>query len=190
MNSPDHKCWETPATVSNDAAKRLIRFLNQWATHSRLAPGHVTKAFTQIFPALESLRKISFVDLSANHREGAAKVFETVAGSGQNYESTGASKILHTWAPETFVMWDGAIAAGYGIHKRNGHDYAQRFLPRVQEEAREAIETYISDAGSSRDAAISAITAAAGHGTLAKLLDEYNYVKFTLSADELWRGKN
>ncbi len=192
MNSDERKQWQSPDTVTNDTCERLIRFLNQWATRSPLKPAQVRTAFVQIFPALESLRRMSLVDLPQKVRPMIAAMFETVAGAGLRYESTATSKMLHTWAPDTFIMWDAAIAAGYGISgnvaepRRNGRGYADRFLPRVQEAGLEAIETYVSEKGSSKKEAIKGIVAAAGRGPLAKLIDEYNYVKYTLSLDELW----
>ena len=116
-------------------------------------------------------------------------IFDKVAKShnGKRNEATGASKILHLIYPELFVMWDGAIRGGYGSGgKYEGVQYVD-FLRRMQMLANYAIEQVKRECDVSRDVAIERLQCD-GH-TLAKTLDEYNYVKFTLNEDSVWQAE-
>lgn len=81
---------------------------------------------------------------------------------------TGASKLMHLTAPEVFVMWDAYIRKAYGFKRGKSEDYFN-FLKKMQKLFK-TIEK-IKDK------------------TLTKLIDEYNYVKFTLPALEKNRNK-
>jgi len=118
--------------------------------------------------------------------EAVGLVFEKIAACGSRYESTGTSKILHVLCPPLFVMWDSAICGGYAVDGRSS-DYAKRFLPQMQHEAREAVGSYIADGRAGPAAAVRELEKLCGGRTFTKLIDEYNYCKFTLRVDELWR---
>ena len=81
---------------------------------------------------------------------------------------TGSSKLMHLTIPDVFVMWDGYIRTAGGFKKGNSEDYFN-FLKKMQQEFRD-------------------IQKRSGR-TLAKCIDEYNYVKFTLPALEKNRNK-
>ena len=125
------------------------------------------------------------VESTAGLSQRVRDVFESVASCGVRYESTGASKILHTMIPRLFVMWDATICAGYAV-SGTSYEYAHRFLPRVQKQLDEAIQTYMSDHARSRENAAKDLSKRAGGRFLTRLLDEYNYGKFTMALDELW----
>ena len=74
---------------------------------------------------------------------------------------TGASKLMHLTIPEVFIMWDGYIRKAGGFKKGDAEDYFN-FLKKMQQEFKGMCK------GKER--------------TLAKCIDEYNYVKFTLPA--------
>lgn len=95
------------------------------------------------------------------------------------YESTDASKILHTILPNFFVMWDDKIKEGVIQGRDNGAAYAFYFLPKMQLELREAIETCMEERKLDRIDAIKYICEKCDGKTLAKLVDEYDYMKYT-----------
>ena len=116
-------------------------------------------------------------------------IFDKVAKShnGKRNEATGASKILHLIYPELFVMWDGAIRGGYGSGgKYEGVQYVD-FLRRMQVLANYAIEQVKKECGVCRQDAIESLKCDVH--TLAKTLDEYNYVKFTMNDDAVWKAE-
>ena len=111
-------------------------------------------------------------------------IFETVAACGRRYESTGTSKILHMINPRLFVMWDDAIRGGYAVRRGKSCDYARHDLPRIQKLARRAVDEYATAHGGSEREAEGALCAC--RDTLAKVIDEYDYAKYTLSKEEVW----
>ncbi len=81
---------------------------------------------------------------------------------------TGSSKLMHLTIPNVFVMWDGYIRKAWGFKKGNSEDYFN-FLKKMQQEFKDVQKR--------------------NGRTLAKCIDEYNYVKFTLPALEKNRNK-
>ena len=75
---------------------------------------------------------------------------------------------MHLTIPEVFIMWDAYIRKAYGFKKGDSEDYFN-FLKKMQVE--------FKDIKKDKDR------------TLAKCIDEYNYVKFTLPALEKNRNK-
>lgn len=105
--------------------------------------------------------------------------------SKQQNEPTAASKILHIINPKSFVPWDGAIIRGYGGYSRRL--FYTDFLRRMQRLANYAISQVEKECCVSREHAIELLKCE-GH-TLVKALDEYNYVKFTLNDDSVWKAE-
>lgn len=195
MESRDASQWRSREGLTHEEVEKLIRFINQWATRCQLDSEKLRLAYVGLFPVIRDLKRSSLYDLEPSQRlpqgstvsEAITDIFEAVATCGPKYYLTAASKILHTWLPDLCVMWDAAIAAGYGVYRSpRSKEYATKFLPRVSHEASEALETYIADNGGSRADAASAISKCAGVMHLTKVIDEYNWVKYTLSLDELW----
>ena len=106
---------------------------------------------------------------------------------------TAASKVLHVLVPELFVMWDDTIRSAYGCRigkEEKGGERYFTFLKRVQNEAKEAVITYCKEHGCTTDEAIRRIRKELYEGgfySLARLIDVYNYQKYTRGKDELWQ---
>lgn len=81
---------------------------------------------------------------------------------------TGASKLMHLTVPKVFVMWDAYIRKAWGFKEGDSEDYFN-FLKIMQKEFKGINSTKTQ--------------------TLAKLIDEHNYVKFTLPALKKNRDK-
>ena len=196
MSSRDEAAWYSEAGPNDVEIVRLLRFLNQWASRHPSdadARARFKRAYIQVLPLLRALKGITLLDTAFGGgvvqgmcvSEAVGSIFETIAGSGSRYASTATSKILHVLHPSLFVMWDSAIRGGYAVDGRS-NDYATRFLPRVQWQAREAVDSYISDGSADPAVAVQDLESLCGGRLLAKLVDEYNYCKFTLRVDELW----
>jgi len=102
------------------------------------------------------------------------------------FESTDTSKALHGILPELFVMWDDNIKKGIlGLRgAASGRDYdgtcyAEEFLPLMQSMASQLLASYVQQNGGTPQEANAKISSMIGGCTLAKLLDEFNYLKFT-----------
>ncbi len=111
----------------------------------------------------EKFEKVNFDSVSETIKEVYDKLSLI---KGVKY--TGASKLLHLMNRDLFVMWDQYIRKHYGFRKTSPDDYFN-FLKKMQEEFK-------------------GIKASKGR-TIAKLIDEYNYVSITLPALEKQRSK-
>jgi len=210
MRNKNWHSWESPEVTDAEVSK-LFDFVNQWRTHvprGREQEEGFKEAYRESYRFLQMLRaeKLETVDFEREIYEGKSvshiiyQVFERIAHFGYREELVAASKMLHTIAPNLFVMWDSNICAGYAV--QGAYEYAHKFLPRMQKQIKEAIDTYVSDNKCNVHDAIKAICDPQANEFLAKLLkecsllnfnlsltklvDEYNYVKFTLRLDELW----
>jgi len=181
--------WTKPDTIPEAEVERLILFLNQWNSHYDSSPTQrrqLLQAIRSAFPRIEAMGKATLltIDLSTDSvRRDISLVFQAIASCGRRYEATAASKILHTIKPELFVMWDNRIQSSYACDP-SSDDYASRFLPRVQKLALKALREYAKAEDVTRNEAKRALTPC-GH-TLAKVLDEFNFAKFTLRRNEVW----
>ena len=88
---------------------------------------------------------------------------------------TGTSKALHILNPGFFMMWDDKIRYGYGCSE-NEEGYFN-FLIRTQKEIQEVIQTYTKDYPINGE--ISQLIYSGRVKSIVKLLDEYNFAKYT-----------
>lgn len=189
MKRKDWDKWDNPDLADSEIIL-LFNFLNQWSTHYPSGPDQVRafhSAYESIFPTIQALGndRLEDSDLNENKLRYIENVFAKIAFCGSREEVTGASKILHTIIPDFFVMWDSSIGSGYAV-TRTPHGYAYKFLRRMQKQANEAISSYTSEFQCGRETAITSIISEGNGRTITKLIDEYNYAKFTLGLDELW----
>lgn len=123
------------------------------------------------------------IDLNDSVKNSVCEVFNKIAQccESERFESTAASKILHAFVPELFVMWDRKIRQGVlgDENRKYGEHYAYEFLPKMQDYARQFLNSYIEEHGGNYADASKQISQMAGGYTLAKLIDEFNYVRFT-----------
>lgn len=90
---------------------------------------------------------------------------------------TGASKAMHLINSKLFMMWDNAIRKHYSC-STTSEDYI-KFMENMQRIAKEIVRSYCEEFNCSREEAIENICKIANGKTLPKLIDEYNYVRFT-----------
>jgi hypothetical protein len=192
-----------PERLDLARADELIGFVNRWGTRCRIKPRHLKAALERVLPELSALRGESLlhIDLAQQVRGTGTtggvieRVFHAIASAeGSRYESTAASKMLHLIHPQLFVMWDSYIAWGYAAARSStegrARDYARCFLPRVQRIARRAVEEYRSAHSATEEQAVQALCSGCRcPPTLAKVVDEYNYVKFTWNDERVWQAE-
>lgn len=129
-------------------------------------------AFTDTVKKLNySFQKIQHEDFKtmnfSKYEDEIKHIFKALAGI-KGIEATGAPKLMHLKLPKVFVMWDSYIRKAYGYNKGDAEDYIA-FLRDMQKRFAD------SKVDSSR--------------TLAKLIDEYNYKKFTMPELDKARAK-
>ncbi|HEX9862703.1 MAG TPA: hypothetical protein VGB11_05400 [Candidatus Bathyarchaeia archaeon] len=185
-------------TIDNPTPENIVWFLNRWGImRMHFDVDKISRCITESKNDLDVFRKCRFeivdlLPLKASIQDIFQK-FQESAGS-----PVAASKVLHVLVPHFFVMWDNAIRAGYGCGikydkaiMRNETYYV--FLVRTQKELQEAIQSY-ADSHSIKnfvDASNALIRELHpdGRKTLAKIIDEYNFMKFTRGMEkgaELW----
>jgi len=108
------------------------------------------------------LETVNFDEIKSEIKE-----LYNILSSIKGVKYTGASKLMHLKNPNLFIMWDCYIKKHYGFRKGTAEDYVN-FLKKMQQ-----IFTNIKWNHSNK--------------TLAKAIDEYNYVKITLP--ELTKNK-
>jgi hypothetical protein len=104
-------------------------------------------------------KKLESIELH-KYRKEIEYIFRTLSKI-KGIQFTGASKLMHLMAPKVFVMWDAWIRKAWGFKIGNEKNYFN-FLEKMK------IEFKGLKGKENR--------------TLAKCIDEYNYVKFTLPA--------
>ena len=177
--------WNQQDCLTEQEVESLVGFVNSWSTRMKKDIPAIRSALNEILPELNTLHCKTILDVDLcdqSTSELICRSFKRLANFGYGNKATGASKMLHIIYPELFLMWDGAIRCGYGGHK---WIWYTDFLRRMQRLANYAINQIEKDCGVSREYAIESLKCD-GH-TLAKALDEYNYVKFTLNDDSVWK---
>ncbi len=96
-------------------------------------------------------------------------------------EFTGASKIMHICNPELFVMWDSYISGNYQTKKL----YGECNIPYFQYN-RKNVDSYITflKHQQARIKDVKWVNPTSPVRTLAKVIDEYNYVHITIKMQD------
>ena len=183
-----HKDWSNWGnTVPVIEVIKLFGFVLSWDPHFEGDVATFCHAYERVYPRLVRLQgmTIDSVDLDdGDLRADIREIFDDIAHCtrGRRYESTGASKMLHTIVPQLFVMWDRKIRLGIlgGENRKYGVNYIDEFLPLMQQEAIDVRTSCAEKLKLDNDQAIEYISKHADGKTLAKLIDEYNYMKHTL----------
>ncbi len=164
----------------------LFGFIHSWDPNFKGDLSRFLGIYKEIFPDIKKYEHENVIDIDLNDEvmESLSKIFDRIANCTREnrFESTDASKILQTIIPDLFVMWDRKIryAIMGGSNIKSGRDYAYKFLPLMQERAKEYLDSYVSDNGGDNKSASREISEMADGYTLAKLIDEYNFVRHTL----------
>lgn len=175
--------WRGVVTITE--AAKLLKFIASWDRWFIGEAEDFQRIYAEIMPDISLLmdKSIDSVDLDdAQVEKSISYIFDKIAGGlSYKHQSTDASKILHTILPNLVVMWDRKIREGIlgDVNKDWGTAYVWEFLPKMQKEAKEAIMSYAQEKGLEFANAKRAIEETCRGHSLAKLLDQHNYVIFT-----------
>ena len=195
LRDKDQLKWDHPERLDAPEIGKLREFLNvKFGTRMQLTYERERDALQHALQSklseLNMLRSITILSADFNDKKMCRLIidaFDTVAQyhpDGNKYTAVATSKILHTINPGLFVMWDNAIQCGYGLSRSNkAKGYVCYFLPRIQRLVRLAIrqEEEVSDN------TIESFRSPRCTHSIARLLDEYNYTKFTVNCDSVWK---
>lgn len=182
--SRDSSAWMSSGDVPLGEGLLLFGFIHSWDPNFQGDLAKFLEIYKDIFPILKKFEHETVVkiDLSNEVKNSISIIFDRIAmcPREKRFESTDTSKILHAIIPDLFVMWDIKIRkAIIGDDKHDGRCYVYEFLPKMQETAKEYLNSYISEKGGDYESASQQISKMADNCTLAKLIDEYNYVRYT-----------
>jgi len=187
--------WQNLQILTIEEMKNgVIWFLNKWGcrigpqrTHDIVAKGIKGRSL-ETAPFLEALNDETLGDINfdktkeVGHRKLSNSkiihhVFSMFCDIGYRFRWVATSKVLHMINPKLFVMWDNDICAGY-LLSLSASSYAYRFMPLMKQEVNEAVNTCMKNQNCNRNTAIKEIMQTCDGKTLAKLVDEYNWIKY------------
>ncbi len=190
MQSRNGGQWET-GSVSIMEIEKLFNFILSWDCHFNGDSSRFKQIYEHVRPIIDQLRGIRVEDLELDDRglrDRIRYVFDRIADCPRirRYESTDASKILHTILPQLIIMWDDKIRKGVSVGSK-GIDYVNVFLPKMKQEIEEALRTCMNEERMNRLEAVAYIREQCDNKTVAKLVDQFNYMKYTKQHPSMWQ---
>jgi len=184
VNKGDKTYWEfygRPVWSLNNLTVDLVRnntlkFLNKW--RSRIPYSCSKNLYSKLDHCKPDFDALVNEDLAVVNIEISSdkirKVFDSLEPA---IGSTGTSKVMHMIRPRLFVMWDRDIRNEFGYKWGIGRDYID-FMRKMYQWAKDLTDSFrkaqrnVSDDHEARER----IEEMCSGKTLAKLLDEYNYI--------------
>jgi len=127
-----------------------------------------TKKIKKLEPVFQKMQEEDFESIDFDRYAQEIKQIFNMLANIKGIEKTGAPKLMHLKLPKVFVMWDAYIRKAYNYNNGDADDYVS-FLKEMQK--------------------MFPKTKIKSDRTLAKLIDEHNYKKFTLPALQKARDK-
>lgn len=185
MNSREPNAWLRSPDVPLREGILLFGWVHSWDPHFQGDLARFLQIYEDIFPILKRFEHNTIMDIefTPDVKSSLCVIFDRMAMCCKTgrFESTDTSKILHGILPQLFVMWDERIRRNtVGAQNRDGRGYAYRFLPSMHKLAGGMISSYAREKQCDYESASQAISAMADNQTLAKLIDELNYLRFTM----------
>lgn len=169
--------------------RRVIKpFLIQWGMMSRVAGregldweklGETLRSLEKDFSVLRNRRFLT-IDFNEENVSSAIKnIYNRIRSIRYIGGHTCTPKIMHLLNPEIFVMWDKDIGKNY--QKRNNRitdspkGYLE-FLKEIQKELRKLFGDRQKETGNGLDEIIREIRSKYKNKTVARIIDEYNWM--------------
>jgi hypothetical protein len=181
--------WENIDQISESEIKEtIIEFLKRWKIRNvnRIVPTELKEVLRKLSKYFNTLRNCNLIDLEFNkeidingRKKRISEIIKEIYSHLEHVNGIGptsASKIMHCIIPSLFMMWDEKIRNGYG-YAGNAAGYL-KFLRESQQILKNIVASY----GKSPEELCYEVSPTISR-TLVKLLDEFNYMKFT-------RGEN
>lgn len=178
-------------TIEQVKGEIISKFLNKWGcrlakkNHDVLAK-KLIEVTEHLKKDLQGLKGAKLIDLNLGSNETAIKnCYQTMAGIGNNFSHTAASKLLHMINPELFVMWDGPMRKGYKEDYVITADAAGYFdfMNKMQEGLQKVSQSFLSAHEGCPAEFLSKKLEIKTPKTIVKHLDEYNWITITKGAE-------
>ncbi len=164
--------WGKPADMADSVGVLLLTWNQAFYRYGPFDFQRLEDCITNNWPTIESFRSRDIFGYSPTDDLAVAGLFDSFLAALQLCEGkkrgTGSpvavAKALHLLAPSFFPLWDAKIASAYGCHYTVAPADAYIGFTRRIKQLAEAVRTFGD---------------ATGGKTLLKLIDEYNYARFT-----------
>lgn len=163
--------WGSPADMADGLGVLLLTWNNAFYRYGLFDFDELERAIANNMNTLDALRHRDILSFSGADEKKVEELFPTFLQALQILDGTakgrkspvGASKALHLLAPAFFPLWDAKIADAYGCAYY--HDPVKQYIRfcRITRQIAEAVQDYMPIQGK----------------TLVRLIDEYNYSKYT-----------
>lgn len=189
--------------LTNDIREKIIRgFLNQWSCHvhnNSDSAKALKRALRSINNYLVIFHEKCLSDINFNqsvrinnvqmsYEEAMEYCYASIVSIGYNFGKTATSKLLHVLNPKLFVMWDKPIFEAYNSQNPSITDSARGYIEYLKVMQQSASQLQIDFCNDPRMTSYRHLGPAGylslrlnfnPHKTLAKFLDEYNWVTIT-----------
>jgi hypothetical protein len=163
--------WGKPSDMADGLGVLLLTWNNAFYRFGGFDFNALQRCIEENFTELESFRKRKITSLSDLDKRSIKDLFEEFydalqisSGKRSGYKSpVSAAKALHLLAPDFFPLWDDRIAHAYGFHFSHGPAEEYMRFCKFTREMAIAVSQYPMP----------------GDKSVLKLIDEYNYSKFT-----------
>lgn len=174
--------------ISNE----IIGFLNKWKCrlpYSKSLAKGIKEKFEENTHIIDALKDTSIEKYNPKEKiringsqytveDAFYRLFKSFVDLPFNFSTVAATKLLHFPLPSLIVMWDTPISENYRL-SRTPRNYVYRFIPLMHTFSQTIIDTYCKEKECDEDNAIWDINRKYYPRTIAKLLDEYNYITIT-----------
>jgi hypothetical protein len=182
MQAREPNIWFRSPDVPLKEGLLLFGFIQSWDPYFRGELATFLQTYRDIFEMISEFKNETIIGINLTNRvqNTVAIIFDRIAYSTRErrFESTDTSKILHVIIPELFVMWEDKVRKEIVGEGRDGRCYAFEFLPKMHRLAHEFVDGYVEEKGGSCESASREISSMADNYTLAKLIDELNFVRY------------
>ena len=188
MENADLPVWFKNPNIPFKEGLLLFGFVHSWDPHYEGDIIQFYELYPEIFPVIKkySDESIFTIIFTSTINKDINEIFDKLCYitrknrfGKKKPEFTDTSKLLHGILPNLFVMWDNNIRRALTNNERNGECYSFRFLPDMQKMAKDILDTYIDDKGGDYTSSSKNISSLADEYPISKLLDEYNYLRYT-----------
>lgn len=169
--------------------RRIIKpFLIQWGMMGRVVGreglewakvGETLRSLEEEFELLRGQKLLTMKFQDTKISDAIRRVYRKLDPIDYIGSPTAISKILHLLNPEVFVMWDNDIRKAYKKKNRRVRETPEgylEFLNEMQKELEDALNDYRKETKKELDEIEREIRARYRNKTLAKIVDEYNWI--------------
>ena len=164
--------WDYPADIADSLGVLLLTWNQAFYRYGPFDFQRLEKVIATKQPVLDSFRSRDILTYSSADDAAIKSLFAEFLSALQICEGSkkatcspvAVAKALHLLAPRFFPLWDLKIANAYGCHySADPAGTYLRFIVKIRGLARAMANVHIEDTSK----------------TIVKLIDEYNYARFT-----------